>query len=177
MRSNLKQLREGIASTMARGEIHAMIGVWFKDGKTFYVRRSEKMQNYPNVWSLLSIRFEPTSFAHDTDLVVARDLMERMSRERLSGIGITVCRYLTSAHCFSNPTGSRVFLHMFEVELDDLPMLNPEYYSDFAWLTPEEYAARSVGASCGLCVRMWSDYSVRHGLTRQAFAPELVGAQ
>ena len=32
--------------TMA-SQIEAVIGVWFKDGRTFYVKRSERMQNYP----------------------------------------------------------------------------------------------------------------------------------
>ncbi len=30
-------------------QIEAVIGVWCKDGRTFYVKRSEEMENYPNV--------------------------------------------------------------------------------------------------------------------------------
>lgn len=162
---------------MANDRIHAVIGVWYKDGKTFYVRRSAKMENYPNVWSLLSIQFVPSTFVHDTDPEVVQSLMEQMAEERLGGVGVRVVRYLTSAHCFRNPMNKAVYLHMFQVELDDQPILNPDYYSDCAWLTPEEYCERSHDAMCGLCLRMWSDYSVRHNLAKRAFAPALVGAE
>jgi hypothetical protein len=162
---------------MSDHEIHAVIGVWCKNGKTFYVLRSERMENYPNVWSLLSIQFEPSTFVEETDFAFVQSLMEQMSRQRLGGVGIRVVRYLTSAHCSENPMNKRVFLHMYQVELDELPDLNPEYYSDFAWLTPEEYVERSRGGSCGLCLRMWSDYSVRHRLARRPFAPALVPAE
>jgi hypothetical protein len=162
---------------MTDHQIHAVIGVWYQDGKTFYVRRSAKMENYPNVWSLLSIQFNPSTFAHDTDCKVVQPLMEQMSRERLGGAGIRVVKYLSSSHCFQNPMNKDVYLHMFDVELDDLPKLNPDYYADCAWLTPEEYSERSQGGTCGLCLRMWSDYSVRHRLAKRAFAPALVAAE
>ena len=162
---------------MTDHKIHAVIGVWYRDGKTFYVRRSATMENYPNVWSLLSIQFKPSTFAHDTDSEVVQSLMEQMSRERLSGVGIEIVRYLSSAHCFHNPMNKSVYLHMFQVELDDEPELNPDYYADCAWLTPEEYSERSRGGTCGLCLRMWSDYSVRHSLAERPFAPALVSVE
>lgn len=160
----------------ASREIHAVIGVWYKDGRTFYVRRSPKMANYPNVWSLLSIQFSPTTMAHDTSIEVVQSLMERMSKQRLGGVGIQVRRYLTSAHCSNNPMDKLVFLHMYSIELDDEPELNPDYYTESAWLTPEEYVERSRDSACGLCLRMWSDYSVRHRLSERSFAPALVAA-
>ena len=49
-------------------QIEAVIGVWFKDGRTFYVKRSEQMENYPNTWSLLSIQFTREELPDFTDL-------------------------------------------------------------------------------------------------------------
>ena len=37
--------------------IDAIIGVYVQDDRTFYVKRSPSMENYPNAWSLLSIQF------------------------------------------------------------------------------------------------------------------------
>ena len=42
-----------------RKPIHAVIGVRRAGGATFYVRRSEYMENYPGVWSLFSIQYDP----------------------------------------------------------------------------------------------------------------------
>jgi len=159
---------------MLSREIHAFIGVWYEEGKTFYVRRSRKMANYPGVWSLLSIQFEPSSYQEQLDPGYVQSFMEQMSRERLGGVGIRVVRFLSSAHCMQNPMNAHVFLHMYSVELDEMPRLNPEYYEECAWMTPEEYMEKSTGSACGLCLRMWSDYSVRHRLAAQSFAPELV---
>ncbi len=158
---------------MAENEIHAVIGVWYKEGKTFYVCRSDRMTNYPDVWSLLSIQFDPVTFQEQLNLDYVRSLMERMSRERLGGVGITVLRYLNSAQCSDNPMEKQVILHMYEIELDSVPDLNPDFYCDGAWLTPSEYEERSRGATCGLCLRMWSDYCVRNSLAEHAFAPAL----
>ena len=158
-------------STMSDREIHAVIGVWYRAGKTFYVRRSATMKNYPNVWSLLSIQFKPATYQEQTDLPFVQSLMDEMSRQRLGGVSIDVRRYLSSAHCSDNPMKKHVFLHMYAVELGCLPRLNREFYQQSAWLHPEEYTRRSQGAACGLCLRMWSDYSVRHSLVARPFAP------
>src|SRR5260370_6528970 len=94
-----------------------------------------------------------------------------MSADRLGGAGVQVMQYLSSATWSDNPMRTRVHLHMYRIELDSQPELDPEYYVDSAWLTPDEYAARATGATCGLCMRMWSDYSVRRGIAAKPFAP------
>jgi hypothetical protein len=99
--------------------------------------------------------------------------MDKMSRDRLCGAALRVTQYLSSASCADNPMRCRVFLHLYEVELQGEPDVNPDYYVDAAWLDPGEYEARSAGAACGLCLRMWSDYCVNHHLTDRRFAPEV----
>ncbi len=150
--------------------IHAVIAVWHRGPKTFYVRRSDRMANYPLVWSLMSIQFDP-DVVDPFNLASIQPLMEKMSNERLNGAPIRLARYLSSANCADNPMGRRVFLHLYEVELATEPNLNPEYYVDSAWLEPTEYESRSMGATCGLCLRMWSDYCVRNRLADRPFAP------
>ena len=73
-----------------------------------------------------------------------------------------------------NPMKCRVHLHMYEIRFETEPVLNPAFYTDSAWLEPEEYLARSKDSTCGLCMRMWSDYCVRNGLASNSFAPVLV---
>jgi len=153
--------------------IQAAIGVWFKDGRTFYVKRSSQMENYPNVWSLFSIQFTPEELPDFTDLEDAQRVMERMSEERLDGAPIRLIHYLKSARCSDNPMGVPVTLHLYQIELKHEPELNQKYYVDSAWLTPEEYLAASADATCGLCMRMWSDYCYRTGLSKTRFAPSV----
>jgi hypothetical protein len=150
--------------------IHAVIAVWHRGSRTFYVKRSAKMQNYPLVWSLMSIQFDPLK-VDPLDLEAVQPLFERMSRERLCSAPIRVKRYLSAANCADNPMARRVFLYMYEVELEDEPKLNPDYYVDAEWLEPVEYERRSAGSTCGLCMRMWSDYCVRNRLAERPFAP------
>ena len=152
--------------------IYAVIAVWHRGAKTFYVKRSERMANYPLVWSLMSIQFEPTT-VEPLDLASIQPLMDRMAGERLCGASVRIARYLSSANCADNTMGRRVFLHLYEVQLDTEPSLNPGYYVDAAWLEPDEYELRSKGAACGLCLRMWSDYCVRNHLTDRRFAPSV----
>jgi hypothetical protein len=150
--------------------IHAVIAVWHRGSKTFYVKRSERMTNYPLVWSLMSIQFNP-EIVDPLDLALVQPLMNKMARERLYDAPVRVIRYLSSANCADNPMARRVFLHLYEVELTADPNLNSEYYIDSAWLDPDEYELRSEGSTCGLCLRMWSDYCVNHRLTVRRFAP------
>jgi hypothetical protein len=157
-------------SREAAHPIHAAIAVWHRGAKTFYVQRSAKMANYPLVWSLMSVQFDPATL-NPLDTAAVQALMERMARERLCGTRLRVAKYLSSANCADNPMRRRVFLHLHEVELLEEPRLNADYYVDSAWLEPAEYEARSSGATCGLCMRMWSDYCVRNRLTDRRFAP------
>ncbi len=157
----------------SKEEIEAVIGVWCKDGKTFYVKRSPQMQNYPSAWSLLSIQFTPEEFPDFTDLAAAQKVMEKMSQERLGGVEVALSRYLKSARCSDNPMQVPVTLHLYQIELDSKPKLNPRYYVDSAWLTVEEYLAASADSTCGLCMRMWSDYCYQAGLSKIRFAPSV----
>ena len=151
-------------------QIEAVIGVWFGDGRTFYVKRSERMENYPNAWSLLSIQFTPEELPDFTDLSAAQKVMDRMSEERLGGVPVRLVRYLKSARCSDNPMDVPVTLHLYQIELEREPELNPKYYVDSAWFTPEEYVKASENATCGLCMRMWSDYCYQSGLSKVRFA-------
>ena len=155
-----------------QGPIHALIAVWHRGAKTFYVQRSERMANYPLVWSLMSIQFDPNS-VDPFNLVSVQPLMDRMATERLRGTPVRVTRYLSSASCADNPMRRRVFLHLYDVEVEGEPNLNPDFYVDSEWLEPAEYERRSMGATCGLCLRMWSDYCVSHRLTDRRFAPSV----
>ena len=151
-------------------QIEAIIGVWFKDGRTFYVKRSESMENYPGVWSLLSIQFARDELVDFTDLGAVQKVMDRMSEERLGRIPVRLIHYLKSARCSDNPMQVPVTLHLYQIELEREPELNPQYYVDYAWFTPEEYIKASESATCGLCMRMWSDYCYQSGLSETRFA-------
>jgi len=151
--------------------IEAVIGAWLKDGRTLYVKRSGQMENYPNVWSLLSIQFTPEELPDFTDLRAVQEVMERMSEERLGGVPVRLIHYLKSARCSDNPMQVPVTLHLYQIELDHEPELNPKYYVDSAWFTPEEYVKASENSTCGLCMRMWSDYCYERGLSKSRFAP------
>jgi len=154
-------------------QIEAVIGAWLKDGRTLYVKRSGRMENYPNVWSLLSIQFTPEEFPDFTDLEAAQRLMQRMAKERLEGTPVRLVRYVKSARCSDNPMHVPVTLHLYQIELDSEPELNPRYYVDSAWFTPEEYMKASENVTCGLCMRMWSDYCYQSGLSSVRFAPRV----
>ena len=157
---------------MEMPQLHAVIGVWFDNGRTFYVKRSAKMANYPNTWSLLSIQFNPNDF-DPRDEGRAAGLFRELSRQRLGGAEIEPLALITSANCRSNPIDRHVFLHMYLVDVKQPPVLNPDFYSTGAWLTPAEYRERSSNSACGLCTRMWSDYSFSHGLSSERFAPQV----
>src|SRR5438128_1957498 len=75
--------------------IHAVIGVWHRGAKTFYVRRSAKMKNYPLVWSLFSMQFKPEALPDPFDLDAVRVLMHQMALERLGGAVVGLERYLS----------------------------------------------------------------------------------
>ena len=147
-------------------QLHAFIGVWYKNDLTYYVKRSEKMDNYPNVWSLMSIQFDPIH-----DLAPVQLIMEKMSKERLGGVPIHAKELLICGDSANNTFNKHVHLYLYRVEFDfdEEPILNPDYYSDSAWLTAEEYEERSAGQPCGLCLRLWSDYAYLAGITDRPF--------
>ena len=155
--------------------LHAVIGVRYRDKVTYYVKRSPRMENYPSVWSLFSIQFEPSALPDPMDLDRIQELMSRMSEQRLGGVSIATKRLLTSGDSTDNPFAKHVFLNLYEVELLEEPRLNPDYYTDAAWLTPEEYEERTVEERCGLCLRLWSDYAWMAGISDRPYVPRMEG--
>lgn len=151
--------------------LHAVIGVWFDGKRTFYVKRSDKMANYPGVWSLFSIQYNPNEHLDSLDLTVTDRLMLRMSQERLYGAPIRVRQFLTVSTCTDNPLGKTVILRLYRVELEREPRLNPDYYTDSRWMNSDEYLQHRGDATCGSCLRMWSDYCKRHGLPYTSLTP------
>ncbi len=151
--------------------LHAVVGVWHRADETYYVKRSSKMKNYPGVWSLLSIQYRSGDMEDSQDLFSVRRLMARMSRERLGGVPIRVNRHLTSGDSDHNPYNLHVHLHLYDIELEESPVLNPAYYTQGAWLTAEEYQRRSADRECGLCLRLWSDYAWLAGIMDRPFIP------
>ena len=152
-------------------ELHAVIGVWYRGDLAYYVKRSHRMRYYPGVWSLFSMQFEPSELKDPNDLRKVHRIMVKMSNERLGGTLIDVAGFLDSGNSDHNPYGRHVYLHLYEIQLDREPHLNPSYYTDGAWLTAEEYEGRSAGQPCGLCIRLWSDYSWLKGITDRPFIP------
>lgn len=152
-----------------RPPLHAVIGVWHRGDVAYYVRRSEKMENYPGLWSLFSTQFLPEELTDAKDLSAAQRLMERMSYERLYGEPVTVMDHLISGDSDDNPIGRHVYLHLYEIELEKEPRLNLDFYTEGAWLTPGEYEQRTAGLRCGLCLRLWSDYAWLAGISDRPF--------
>lgn len=155
----------------SRKPIHAVIGVRRAGGSTFYVRRSEHMENYPGVWSLFSIQYDPSSPTDMRDVEAVTPLFERLSEQRLGAVPVRVKSYLTSGSSDRNPMRVLVTLHLYEIEFDEEPRLNERYYTDGAWLTAKDYEDRCADQVCGLCLRLWSDYAWLMGYTDRPFIP------
>lgn len=153
-----------------RQPIHAVIGVRHRGDSTYYIKRSVEMENYPGVWSLFSIQYKPYELEDPRQVGGAvNELFRRMSEQRLGGVPVKVARYLTSGSSDSNPMGVDVNLHLYEIALPEEPRLNPRYYTDGAWLCPDEYENRCADQMCGLCLRLWADYAWLSGLTQRPF--------
>ena len=158
---------------LSKKEINAVIGVCYEGTKTLYVKRSANMENYPGVWSLFSIQFDPDELTDHLDLSNVQRLMSKMSEQRLGNIHTKVKGYISSTVCTENPINSIVKLHLYSIAFEESPLLNPEYYSDMAWLTGDEYLDKRGDRTCGSCMRMWSDYCVKQGIADTPFAPPL----
>lgn len=150
-------------------EIHAVIGVWHRGDDTYYVKRSTKMLNYPGVWSLLSIRYNPETFLDKNDIERAASYFRTMSQQRLSGAAIKVNRFLIDGSSEDNPMGVQVHLRLYEIEIANPIYLNPDFYTDSGWMNFQEYEKASQGEKCGLCLRLWGDYAWLSGITDQPF--------
>lgn len=156
-----------------RGPIHAVIGVRHDGPKTWYVKRSMKMENYPGVWSLPSIRCDPADLRNPSDLSVAQANFDRLSAQRLGGAPLKVRRFLLIDTSDMNPMGVDVTLAMYEIEApEDLDLVR-EFYVDSAWMMPADYELASAGQPCGMCLRMWSDWAWLNGITDRPFVPKV----
>jgi hypothetical protein len=143
---------------VSRHVLYAVIGAWYRGDRTFYVKRSEKMQNYPGAWSLFSIQYDPSEMPDSTDLATAQRIMERMSDERLYGAPVQVRAFLTASTCNNNPINKIVNLRLYRMELERQPALHRDYYVDAAWLTRTELETRRGNTVCGSCLRAWFDF-------------------
>ena len=104
---------------MTKGRpINAVIGVRRRGGSTYYVRRSDEMENYPGVWSLFSIQYEPSDLADVRDLDAAQPLFDAMSAQRLGGVPVRISSYQTSGTSDLNPMNVDVTLQLNEIEFD-----------------------------------------------------------
>lgn len=156
---------------MPKKIINAVIGVCYEGDKTLYVKRSKHMDNYPDTWSLFSIQFEPKSLSDYLDLTAVQALMMQMSEQRLGGVAVKIFQYISSTTCVKNSINAIVNLHLYRIEFMDKLILNPAYYSELSWMTPSQYLEKRGEGVCGSCMRMWSDYSMKTGLSDIRFAP------
>jgi hypothetical protein len=152
-----------------RDELHAVIGVWFRGPLTWYVKRSLKMENYPGVWSLPSVRIARDEIPDPANIELAVPAFQRMSAERLGGAPIQVHDYLVSGSSAINPMRLQVTLHLYAIDFATAPRLNPAYMTEARWMSAAEYRQASVGQQCGLCLRLWSDQAWLLGLADQPF--------
>lgn len=160
-------------SLTPKKSIDAIIGVCYNDNKTLYVKRSRKMENYPGVWSLFSMQYDPAVVNDFLDLKSIQLVMSQMSEQRLGGVPVYVRQYLSSTTCTKNPIDAIVKLHLYGIEFEQEPKLNPSYYTESEWMTPEQYLHNRGDALCGSCIRMWSDYCVKTGLTDTCIEPKM----
>lgn len=154
---------------MAGTPITAVIGVRHDGPLTWYLRRSERMANYPGVWSLPSIQFVPSELPDVLDLDRVSGHFARLSAERLGGVPIGVERHLTSGTSDMNPMGVDVTLHLYLLRMSEEPVLNPAFYVGSEWLSAADYEERSAGQPCGLCTRLWGDFAWACGITDRPF--------
>jgi hypothetical protein len=146
--------------------IRAVIGVSYSYDKhershiTFYVKRSELMQNYPGVWSLPSIQYKPEELRDPHDLDAAAKIFTRMSHERFCSVGLKVENFLTGGSSDKNPMERMVELLLYRIRFLSKPNLNRDFYTESEWLTREEFEERVVldPLPCGLCTKLWREF-------------------
>lgn len=147
---------------VVQDKLHAVIGIWLREGRAFYVKRSEneKLNNYLGVWSLFSIQYEEGELEDVKDLSAASRLMQKMTEERLCGSPIRTKGFLFEDSANSMKIINKwVYLKFYEIEFDNDPKLNPDYYTDGRWMTFDEYEEQLGEGGCGSCIRMWWDYA------------------
>lgn len=154
-------------------ELHAVIGIWTRGEETYFIKRSEQMENYPDVWTLFSIQYEPDEIDDPKNLGQAQIIMNRMSEERLYGSPVTVNQHILTEESDENPIDTYVHLDLYEIEFPQEPSLNPRYYVGGEWLTLDEYASRNTSETCGSCMRMYWDWAWMQNKVDKPFPTEL----
>jgi len=134
----------------AEPELYAVIGVWVRENETFYVKRSDSMED-------------------PSELARASEIMKKMAEERLYDADITTEKHILSEESKNNPIDTYVHLDLYKVELPDEPKLNPRYYQDGRWLSFEEYTEMAKNQTCGSCMRMYWDWAWMEGRVGRAF--------
>lgn len=160
---------EGNFKNSKQKEIHAVIAVWRRGNQAFYARRSRMMQNFPEVWSLLSIQFpqgETTSGATEARV---SELFNKMSRERLGNVPITVNSFLTAGSAYNADLEAQINLLLYDIQMEEEPILNPNFYTDGRWMTFSEYLDIVGKQKCGLCSHLWLDYAYLKGWSPAPF--------
>lgn len=148
---------------MTQEPIRAVIGVSYRihpERATFYVERSEHMENYPGVWSLFSIQHTKGELPDPHDLRAVQRVMKRMSAQRLYAAPVAVLRHLIAGSSDQNPMSRMVHLNLYQIQFFEDPLLNPQYYTRGEWLTGEEFVKKTMFAPspCGLCTKLWQEY-------------------
>jgi hypothetical protein len=151
--------------------IRAIIGVSYRPAQrddlseTYYVKRAASMENYPGVWSLPSIQYDPSEIPDPLDLDAVWSVFARMSAERFGGTPITVHQHLVTGSSDMNPMGRMVELVLYRISFAKDPRLDPRFYTASEWLTRHEFELRTVFAPlpCGLCTKLWGQYQREHG--------------
>ncbi|MBP9757313.1 MAG: hypothetical protein KBD06_01820 [Candidatus Pacebacteria bacterium] len=115
------------------------------------------MENYPGVWSLPSIQYEPAELPDPFDLDAASRIFARMSAERFGSATIRVEEWLTAGRSDENPMQRMVELVLYRISIDGALALNPRYYTDCGWLKRPDFKIRTMltPLPCGLCTRLW----------------------
>lgn len=149
--------------------IRAVIGVSFRAPKTFYVKRSDNMENYPGVWSLPSIQYKSEELPDPLDLDAAARVFAKMSAERFASTRVTVHQYLTAGSSDLNPMQRMVELVLYRISFEDEdPYLSKWFYTQGEWLTQREFDLKTVLAPlpCGLCTKLWRQYQQENAISR-----------
>jgi len=153
-------------------KLFAIIAVAHDGERTFYVKRSSRMTNYPGVWSLPSIQFDPCDLDDYTNLDRVETYVRKLSEQRLHNAQFVMSEFLTSGSSDVNPIDRDVHLYLYRIALKSQPSLNFDFYTDSKWMTAAEFEEASANQACGLCVRLWADHAWMLGITDRPFNPK-----
>lgn len=145
-------------------QLHAIIGMWQRDQKIYFVQRSASMENYPSVWSLMSLQHEKDRLDDPRNLKSAARIFNELSESRFDGEPIEVHAHVLSQSADNSFINSTTHLHLYQISFDEEPTLNDAYYTNAKWLTFDEYLKISKGTPCGLCTCMLEDHLLSQGI-------------